>query len=153
MKQTQTSIDSRTAPYAAFALRLALGAMFISHALLKIVVFTPAGTVKFFESIGLPGPLAYAVMAAELIGGAAILIGLHARWVALALVPVLLGAIYPHAANGWVFNAPGGGWEYPAFLAVTAIAQALLGDGKFAVTRLTAAARIQNTQTAALRTA
>ena len=136
MQQAESSIDVRTAPYAALALRLALGTMFISHGLLKIMVFTPAGTVKFFESIGLPGPLAYVVMGAELLGGIAILIGLHARWVAAALVPILLGAIYPHAANGWLFTAQGGGWEYPAFLAVTAMAQALLGDGKFAVTSL-----------------
>lgn len=136
MNQAETSIDVRTAPYAAFALRLALGTMFIAHGLLKIMVFTPAGTVKFFESLGLPGPLAYVVMGAEVLGGIAILIGLHARWVAAALVPILLGSIYPHAANGWLFTAQGGGWEYPAFLTMTAIGQALLGDGKFAVTSL-----------------
>jgi putative oxidoreductase len=136
MQQAESSIDVRTAPYAAFALRLALGAMFISHGLLKIMVFTPAGTVKFFESLGLPGPLAYVVMGTEVLGGIAILIGLHARWVALALVPILLGSIYPHATNGWLFSAQGGGWEYPAFLTMTAIAQALLGDGKFAITNL-----------------
>ena len=68
MQQSTSSIDTQTAPYAAFILRLALGSMFIAHALLKIMVFTPAGTVKFFESIGLPGPLAYAVMATELRG-------------------------------------------------------------------------------------
>ena len=51
-------IDNRTAPYAAFVLRLALGAMFIAHAILKYAVFTLPGTAKFFESLGLPGPLA-----------------------------------------------------------------------------------------------
>lgn len=141
MNPNQSSIDLQTAPYAAFVLRLALGSMFIAHALLKIVVFTPAGTVQFFQSIGLPGPLAYAVMAAELLGGAALLVGLQTRRVALALVPVLLGAIYPHAANGWVFTANGGGWEYPAFLAAAALAQALLGDGAFAVSGARTAVR------------
>ena len=140
-ESSHANIDTRTAPYAAFVLRLALGSMFIAHGLLKLVVFTPAGTVKFFESIGLPGPLAYAVIAAELLGGAAILLGLHARWVAAGLVPVLLGAIYPHAANGWLFTASGGGWEYPAFLAAAALAQALLGDGKFALANARVGAR------------
>lgn len=140
-ESSPSNIDARTAPYAAFVLRLALGSMFIAHGLLKLMVFTPAGTVKFFESIGLPGPLAYAVIAAELLGGVAILVGLHARWVAAALVPVLLGAIYPHAANGWLFTAAGGGWEYPAFLAAAAIAQALLGDGKFALINASAGPR------------
>jgi len=129
-------IDTRTAPYAAFVLRTTLGVMFIAHALLKYAVFTLPGTAKFFESLGLPGPLAYLTFAAELIGGALILAGLGTRWVTLALVPVLLGATWAHAGNGWLFSAPNGGWEYPAFLAVVAIVQALLGDGKFAVSSL-----------------
>ncbi len=131
--QTESSVDRNTAPYAALVLRIALGVMFISHGLMKFIVFTPAGTVQFFQSIGLPGPLAYFVMTAELVGGILILAGLYSRWVAAALVPILLGSIYPHAANGWVFSSTGGGWEYPVFLAATAIAQALLGDGRFAL--------------------
>ena len=126
-------IDNRTAPYAATLLRVSLGVMFIAHALLKVLVFTPAGTVKFFESIGLPGPLAYITIGAELIGGALILGGVYARYVSLALVPILLGATWAHAGNGWVFNAPNGGWEYPAFLVIAALAVTLLGDGKYAI--------------------
>ena len=41
--------------------------MFIAHALLKYFVFTLPGTVQYFESIGLPGALAYATIAAELV--------------------------------------------------------------------------------------
>ena len=133
-------IDNRTAPYAALVLRVALGVMFIAHALLKYSVFTLPGTVKFFESLGLPGPLAYATFFAELIGGALILAGVHARWVSLALIPVLLGATWAHAGNGWLFSAPNGGWEYPAFLAIAAAVQALLGDGKYALGSLFGAA-------------
>ena len=126
-------IDTRTAPYAATLLRVSLGIMFIAHALLKYVVFTLPGTVKFFESLGLPGPLAYITFAAELIGGLLILGGVYARWAALALVPILLGTIWVHAGNGWLFSAPNGGWEYPAFLTVIAAVVGLLGDGKFAL--------------------
>ena len=129
-------IDSRTAPWAALVLRVTLGVMFIAHALLKYAVFTLPGTVKFFESLGLPGPLAYVVFLAELIGGALILAGVYSRWVAAALIPILLGAAWAHAGNGWVFSAPNGGWEYPVFLAVAAAVQALLGDGKYSVTTL-----------------
>lgn len=128
-------IDIRTAPYAATLLRISLGTMFIAHALLKYFVFTLPGTVKFFESMGLPGPLAYITFSAELIGGLLIVGGIYARWVALALVPILLGATWAHAGNGWVFNAPNGGWEYPAFLVVAAIVAGLLGDGKFALVK------------------
>ncbi len=129
-------IDNRTAPYAAFALRLALGTMFVAHALLKVLVFTPDGTVKFFESIGLPGPLAYATIVAELVGGALILAGVGTRYVAAALIPVLLGATWAHAGNGWLFTAQNGGWEYPAFLTVAALVQALLGDGAWSARSL-----------------
>ena len=126
-------IQQNTAPYAALVLRLALGVMFIAHALLKVVVFTVPGTVQFFESVGLPGVLAYVTIAAELGGGVLLLSGLGARWVALAMVPLLLGAAWVHVPNGWVFNAQGGGWEYPAFLAVAAVVQFLLGDGAYAL--------------------
>ena len=71
-----------------------------------------------------------------LVGGALILAGAGTRWIAAALIPVLLGATWAHAGNGWMFTAPNGGWEYPAFLAVAALTQALLGDGKFAVSAL-----------------
>jgi putative oxidoreductase len=101
---------------------------------LKIVVFTPTGTAQFFVSLGLPAALAYVTILAELGGGALLLAGILTRWTALALVPVLLGAIiFDHGANGWVFSNPGGGWEFPAFWAVALVVQALLGDGAFAL--------------------
>ena len=127
-------IDNRLAPYGALGLRVALGLMFIAHAYLKLVIFTPAGFTGFLGQVGLPGFLAWPIMLAELIGGIAILIGFHGRYVSLALIPILLGALSVHAGNGWVFNAPNGGWEYPAFLALTALAHVLIGDGALAVT-------------------
>lgn len=129
-------IDSKTVPYAALVLRVGLGAMFIAHALLKYYVFTLPGTAKFFESLGLPGVLAYATFLAELVGGALILLGVGTRWVSAALIPVLIGATWAHAGNGWVFSAPNGGWEYPAFLTIAAAAQALIGDGALALRNL-----------------
>ena len=125
--------DSRTAPYAALLLRVSLGAMFIAHGLLKVFVFTVPGTVQFFGSLGLPPVLAYGTIAAEVIGGALLVLGIGTRWVALALIPVLLGATWVHAGNGWLFTAPKGGWEYPLFLTLAAGVQALLGDGALAV--------------------
>jgi len=124
-------------------LRVALGVMFIAHALLKVYVFTLPGTVKFFESIGLPGPLAYVTISAELIGGTLILAGAWSRWVTAALVPLLIGATWAHAGNGWLFTAPNGGWEYPAFLTIAALVQVLLGDGRFAASALFARPRLR----------
>ena len=121
--------------YAAFALRVAMGALFIAHGAIKYFVFTPAGTAAYFVKLGLPGPLAYLTIAAELLGGAALVLGLYTRLVSLALVPIMLGALFTaHAANGFFFSAPGGGWEFPAFWTLTLVVQALLGNGVFALT-------------------
>ena len=125
--------DSKNPAIAATVLRLSLGTMFIAHALLKYFVFTLPGTAQFFASLGLPGVLGYATFAAELVGGVLLLLGVKTRVVALALVPVLLGATWAHSGNGWLFSAPNGGWEYPAFWTVTLIVQALLGDGAYAL--------------------
>ncbi|GGY28262.1 DoxX family protein [Paludibacterium paludis] len=122
-------IDTRTAPYAAFVLRLALGTMFLAHGLTKVLVFTLPGTAQFFESVGFPGFLAYPVAFAEVGGGALLLLGIAPRLVAALLLPVLIGASTVHFANGWSFANPNGGWEYPVFLVIAALVQALVGDG------------------------
>jgi putative oxidoreductase len=126
-------IDNRLAPYGALALRVALGSMFIAHAYLKLVIFTPAGFAGFLGQLGLPAALAWPIILAELVGGIAILTGFYGRYVSLLLLPVLLGALAVHAPNGWLFNAPNGGWEYPAFLALAALAHGLIGDGALAL--------------------
>lgn len=124
------------ADLAAAILRVSMGLLFLAHAGLKLFVFTPAGTAGYFASLGLPGPLAYLVIAAELFGGIALILGVYSRWVSLALVPILLGSIYvPHGAAGFFFSNEGGGWEFPAFWAVTLVVQALLGDGAFTLKR------------------
>jgi putative oxidoreductase len=119
---------------AAFLLRVALGLMFIAHSLLlKMFVFTLPGTAKFFASIGLPGWFAYVVFAAEAIGGIMLVLGIQARWVALALAPILAGATWAHWGNGWMFGYANGGWEYPIYLTLLAVVQFMLGDGAHAL--------------------
>lgn len=127
---------NRLPAYGALLLRLSLGVMFIAHSLyLKAVVFTLPGTAQFFASIGLPAFLAYLVFAMEALGGVALIVGFRTRWVAAALVPVLAGATWAHAGNGWLFTNANGGWEYPLFLTIAAAAQVLLGGGAFALSR------------------
>src|ERR1700739_1142837 len=122
---------------AAFILRVALGVMYLAHSLvLKLGTSGLHGPAQFFVTVGLPGWLAYLTFAAEATGGILLLLGVGSRWVALRLLPALAGAIsWVHAANGWVFTAPNGGWEYPAFLIVASVVQALLGDGAYALTK------------------
>jgi putative oxidoreductase len=127
-------IDQKSAPYGALLLRVSLGGLFLAHAALKIFVFTPAGTAQFFASVGVPPALAYVTMAAEVVGGLALILGVWTRLAAVALTPVLIGAIATvHGAAGFFFNNANGGWEYPAFWIVALLVQALLGDGAFAM--------------------
>ena len=127
-------LDATAADQAALLLRVAMGVLFVAHAWMKIAIFTPAGTAQYFASIGLPGPLAYPTIAAELLGGLALIAGLWTRWVSLALVPLMIGvAWFGHGSAGFFFSNAGGGWEYPAFWTVALIVQALLGGGAYAL--------------------
>lgn len=121
--------STTSASYGVALLRIGLGTMWIAHALLKWFVFTLPGTAQYFESIGLAGLLVYPVFAAELLGGTALVVGLYARQVALALVPVMAVAAWVHLPNGWAHTSTGGGWEYPVFLIVASVALWLMGDG------------------------
>jgi putative oxidoreductase len=134
MQQEIPMIDSRTAPYAALLLRVSLAILFFSHAWLKLFVFTPAGTAKFFGSLGMPPELAYVTMTGEVLAATALLLGVWTRVAALLATPILLGAILTvHGPAGFFFTNPHGGWEYPAFWTVALVVQALLGDGAYAL--------------------
>jgi len=140
----QQSIDPRSAPYAGLLLRVALGVLFLAHAALKLFVFTPAGTEKFFVSLGLPGWFGIFIMIAEFGAGAALILGIWPRLFALLMAPDLIGAIVlVHIHAGFFFTAPGGGWEYPAFWTVALITLALLGDGAYALAPTPAIGRTQ----------
>jgi putative oxidoreductase len=122
------------ADYGAALLRISLGVAALAHGLvLKVFTFGVAGTVGYFESIGYPAIFAYLVMFGEIAGGLALITGVYARSAAVLMIPILLGAALQHAPNGWVFNATGGGWEYPVFWAAASLTSALIGPGAFAL--------------------
>lgn len=126
--------SSTATAYATLLLRVSLGIMFIAHSVvLKWMTFTLPGTAQYFQSLGLPAFLAYVTFFAEFIGGVLLVLGVQSRLVSIALLPILAGAAWVHIGNGWTFSAQGGGWEYPLYLIVLAVAQALLGDGPYAL--------------------
>ena len=121
-------------PYGALLLRIALGSLFLAHGLLKLLVHKPSGTAAYFRSLGLPGFFGYLTMAAELGGGALLILGIGTSMVALALVPLILGTIYiVHGSKGWLFTNEGGGWEFPAFWTVALVVQSLIGSGAYSL--------------------
>jgi putative oxidoreductase len=126
--------ENQLRSYGVLLLRLALGTMFIAHSIVyMLMTLTLAGTAEFFVSIGLPAWLAYVTFVAEAVGGILLILGIQVRWVALVLSPILLGAVWAHSGNGWLFASTNGGWEYPLYLFVLCIAQAMLGDGAYAL--------------------
>ncbi|TFI60263.1 DoxX family protein [Sphingomonas parva] len=119
---------------AALVLRVSMGLLFLAHGfVLKVLTFTPAGTAAYFESIGYPGFLGYATIAAEIAGGLTLIAGVQVRVVSLAFVPLMIGAALQHVGNGWLFSSPGGGWEFPVFWTILLLVQALLGAGAYAL--------------------
>lgn len=132
---TPQSASVEPAPqYGALVLRLALGSLLLAHGLFKVLNL--GGVREYFASLGLPADLVLLVLAVELLAGLALIAGWRTRWAAFAVIPVLLGATWAHAGNGWLFSGNGGGWEFPALLVALAAVQALVGDGAYALSRL-----------------
>jgi putative oxidoreductase len=129
------NFDERaTTPYAALLLRVSMGVMFLAHGLLlKVMTFGLAGTMGYFGSIGYPPVFGAIVAFAEIAAGIALIAGVWVRLVSLLALPIMIGAVMQHAGAGWLFNAPGGGWEFPAFWTVALLVQAGLGAGAHAL--------------------
>lgn len=126
---SNTTSNSFASTFGLSLLRIHFGVILLAHGWLKISVFTIAGTVGYFASLGLPSIVAYLTIFGEIASGVALIAGIQTRLAAILSVPILLGATFVHLGNGWLFSAEGGGWEFPASLTVIAIAIALMGSG------------------------
>jgi putative oxidoreductase len=74
-------------------LRVVLGIVFLAHGVSKFQGGI-GNTAGWFESIGIPGFLAYAVGTIEVVGGIALILGIGTRVVSLLLGIIMLGAIF-----------------------------------------------------------
>ena len=84
-------IDKRYGP---FVLRVALGLLFIIPGAGKL--FNPAAPTSMLAGLGFPAPafFAWLLIAAEVLGGLALLAGWQVRWAVLPLAVVMLVAIF-----------------------------------------------------------
>ncbi|WP_042347467.1 DoxX family protein [Bacillus massiliigorillae] len=102
-------------------LRLILGITFFIHGLAKFQDGIE-NIVGWFESIGLPGFMAYGVGLIELVGGIALVIGLGSRFVSALFIVLMAGAILKvKLAAGFLGNGQGAGYELDIALLALAI--------------------------------
>ena len=114
--------------------RVALGVILFAHGWQKFNEWTLAGTAAAFADMGIPAPTAAATFstAVEILGGAALILGLFTPLAALLNTANLLGALLlVHAGNG-VFVGDNG-YELVLALAAGLLVIATLGAGKFSV--------------------
>ncbi|PUB11971.1 DoxX family protein [Paenisporosarcina sp. OV554] len=112
----------------ALIVRVVLGVIFAVHGIVKFQDGI-SNTVGWFESIGLPGFLAYGVASVEIIGGLLLIIGLATRIVAGVFLLLLVGAIITvKLAVGFV-----NGYEFDLALMAMAAFLAMAGSELFAV--------------------
>ena len=138
----------RTSPDSAATIaRLGLGLMILPHGLQKTLGwfggFGFEGTMGFFtETMGIPWVLALLAIAAESVGGLALLLGLGGRIAALGVgVVMIVAAALVHFPNGFFMNwsgtLPAGaeGWEFHLLAASLAAVVVLRGSGRLSLDR------------------
>lgn len=105
----------------AVILRIILGLTFFIHGFVKFQGGIN-NTVGFFDSIGIPGFVAYLVAAIELIGGIALILGIGTRIVSVLFAVIMLGAIFTvKLPLGFLGNGQMAGYEFELALLAMAI--------------------------------
>jgi len=117
---------STLAPHAHWALRLSLAATFLYHGLGKWPV------AEFSQAMEMPVPMVWAVMIAEIVGGAALIAGafgkdMLTRLGGLIVIVIMAGAIgMVHFQNGW--NVMNGGMEFQVLMLAVGLYFAARGN-------------------------
>lgn len=92
-------------------LRIILGLTFFIHGVSKFQAGI-GNTAGFFDSLGIPGFMAYIVAAIELIGGLAVILGFGTRIVSVLFAVILVGAIFmAKLPAGFLGNGQVAGYE------------------------------------------
>ncbi|MEK4537980.1 MULTISPECIES: DoxX family protein [Peribacillus] len=92
-------------------LRIILGLTFFIHGVSKFQGGI-GNTAGFFDSLGIPGFMAYVVAFIELVGGLALIVGFGTRIVSILFVVIMLGAIFTaKLPAGFLGNGQMAGYE------------------------------------------
>jgi len=116
-----------------FLLRIVLGLSFFVHGFVKFQGGIE-NTVGWFDSIGIPGFLAYVVASVELVGGIALILGLGTRIVSALLALIMVGAILKtKLAIGFLGTPEMAGYELDLAFLVIALFLAVNGSKLWSV--------------------
>ena len=125
----ETSTNVPALRWGLLPLRVAVGLVFIVHGGQKLFTFGLSGTADIMQKIGIPiATIAAAVViAAELLGGTAIVAGLWTRFAGAVLAIEMVVAIFAARLGGGFFTPYG--YEYELVLLGACITFALTGSG------------------------
>lgn len=117
--------------------RIGMGVVLVAHGWQKLATDGFDGTTRSFEQMGIPLPSlsAYFVTFVEVLGGAALILGLTVTVVGILVALEMAGAfVFVHLDNG-VF-VEDGGFELVLVIGVTALLLAALGSGRIGLDHL-----------------
>lgn len=114
-------------------LRVIAGIVFFMHGWQKLVDNGIDGTEQFFDMQGIPLPnlAAIVVTIVEMVGGAALILGVLTRFVAALLaIDMIVASLVVHLENG--FFIANGGFELTLLLLTSVIVLSMTGSGALA---------------------
>jgi putative oxidoreductase len=129
-------------------LRVTLGAIFLMHGYLGLVVTGPDGIAGYTTRMGYPaalGPtLGWYLIVAHSVGGILLILGLATRWAAIAQLPIMASAFFLHHLRQGFFLtgiivdttrgvAIAGGYEYTLLVLAATVTLVLTGGGAFSL--------------------
>ena len=128
-QREKTMNNSSLQSWGTALLRIMVGVVFLMHGRQKLFVFGFHGVAGMFGHIGIPFPAFFAVVVTllEFVGGAALVVGLFTRWIALLLACDMLVAVLAVKLKGGFMGA--GGFEFELLLLVASLSLALTGAG------------------------
>jgi putative oxidoreductase len=120
------------APYSYALIRFGAGAVIMYHGVAKLFRGLAPAVADGFASMGLPMPevLAYGLGIVQLLGGAALALGLLTRPIALLFAIEMIFSVILHYPNGYTFAAPGGWYEFPLIMLLVYVAIFFRGAGR-----------------------
>ncbi|MDR6244374.1 DoxX family protein [Paenibacillus hunanensis] len=117
-------------------MRVVLGILFLAHGISKFQMGMD-GVAGWFQSVGIPGFLAYVVSPIELVGGILLIIGLFTRYVSILLIIVLLGAVFTvKLSAGLMGNGQMAGYELDLSFMLVALYLAVTNNTGFSLDQM-----------------